>query len=364
VGVQEFELLGDYRLNRGVYALQLATIWAAVEGTPHFGLLDRVLFGYSYARNFFDTDQRPIREVLTGWSGPTLIIHGTQDRLVPVSAAREHHRIIPQSDLVLLDDDHFLAFRSPESVAPHLARLVRRVEFGRGRTRDRASGARIADAAEPLELGALPPATGLAVVLAILIIAAGTFVSEDLTCIATGLLVARGMLGLPQGVFACAAGIWLGDVILWALGRYGGAAVVHSPPLRWIARPEAVSRSVSWFQERGGPLVLWSRFVSGARLPTYVAAGISGMSGWRFAGWAAAAAALWTPLLVGLSVLVGQAATPGIRLRPDQAWLTLGLLGLGLFAAVRTLMPLFTYRGRLVLRERLARLRRLEVWPL
>src|SRR5206468_12430519 len=47
------------------------------------------------------------------------------------------------------------------------------------------------------------------------LIALATFASEDLTCLATGALIAGGQLGLVPGVLACAAGIYIGDLLLY-----------------------------------------------------------------------------------------------------------------------------------------------------
>ena len=60
IGVQEFELLGNYHLNHALHGIQLAFIWLLKNGLPHMGLLDRVPVGLPYARNFYDTDQRPL----------------------------------------------------------------------------------------------------------------------------------------------------------------------------------------------------------------------------------------------------------------------------------------------------------------
>ena len=43
----------------------------------------------------------------------------------------------------------------------------------------------------------------------------GTFVSEDLTSITTGLLIRSGSVGLPAGLVACFLGIYFGDLGLW-----------------------------------------------------------------------------------------------------------------------------------------------------
>ena len=50
-----------------------------------------------YARNFYDSDQRPLRTILAQ----------------PIATALEHHRLVPQSQIVELDDNHFMAFMNP-----------------------------------------------------------------------------------------------------------------------------------------------------------------------------------------------------------------------------------------------------------
>jgi pimeloyl-ACP methyl ester carboxylesterase len=113
IGVQEHELTGNYTVNHLIHGLQLAGLTALIRGTPHFGILDRSMFSLEYARNFYDSDQRPLRGVLERYRGPMLIIHGRKDPLVPESAALEHKRIVGQSELVMLDSDHFMAFMNP-----------------------------------------------------------------------------------------------------------------------------------------------------------------------------------------------------------------------------------------------------------
>lgn len=126
IGVQEHELAGSYGWNHALHGAQLGALWLAREGLPHFGALDRWDLDMSYARNFFDSDQRPLRRILERYRGPLLIVHGTRDRNVPVAAALEHHRLAPQSELVLLDDSHFITFRYPEVFAGTLGKFLQR----------------------------------------------------------------------------------------------------------------------------------------------------------------------------------------------------------------------------------------------
>ena len=58
---------------------------------------------------------------------------------------------------------------------------------------------------------------GSAWVLALILVFA-TLASEDLTCIAGGILAANGVIPFAGASCACALGIWLGDLGLYGLG--------------------------------------------------------------------------------------------------------------------------------------------------
>ena len=124
IGVQEQELLGGYHANHFLHGAQLAALWALREAVPHFGLLERLPLNVEYARNFYDSDQRPLRSILMRYRGRMLILHGANDWHVPVAAAREHHRLVPQSELEIVDGDHFLLFQDPEVFRAPLLRFL------------------------------------------------------------------------------------------------------------------------------------------------------------------------------------------------------------------------------------------------
>jgi membrane protein DedA with SNARE-associated domain len=200
--------------------------------------------------------------------------------------------------------------------------------------------------------------------LALLGIAALTLVSEDLTCIGVGLAVARGEIGWCAGSAACFAGIATGDALLFAAGRFAGRPALARAPLRWWVRPESVARAAAWLDARGARVVLVSRLMPGLRLPTYVAAGVLGMDPPRFLALFLLAAALWTPLLVGLAAGTGWLGSPWLEGHESCLVPLAGLLALALFALQRLLVGLATWRGRRRLVGRWRRLRHWEFWPL
>lgn len=128
-------------------------------------------------------------------------------------------------------------------------------------------------------------------------LAGSTFVSEDLTCIAAGALVAQGAVTPVEAVAACSAGIFLGDLALYFCGRVLG--------LRF-ARGEKYARAGQWLRRRGLVAVLLSRFTPGMRLPVYVASGLARVPVARFSAFLLFSCLIWTPLLVLLSAQLGE----------------------------------------------------------
>ena len=366
VGVQELELLGNYHLNHSLHGLQLAALKLAQSFVPHFGWLDRGMLDISYARNFFDTDQRPLRAILEQLQVPTLIVHGERDFLVPPEAAREHHRIVPQSELWMRDDSHFFVFTpsKTEELNQRLTHFLGRVERSEAARRSQASPERIAAAAAPFDAKSIPPWQGPTLLTIMLLLAVATLVSEDLTCLGAGLLVAQDRIGFAPAVLACLTGITVGDMMLFFFGRIFGRPALSVPPLSFLVSPERLERSSAWLERRGPIIIALSRFTPGMRLPTYVAAGALKTRFYRFAFYFLLAAALWTPAIVGLSALLGEAAIE--RLEGFQSGLLFALAFLlFMFALLRfVLVPLLTWRGRRLLLGRFKRLARYEFWPI
>ena len=360
IGAQELELLGHYDLNHAVHGLQLFALNTAKWLLPHFGALSRSS-ALPYARNFYDTDQRPLRGVLQKLNVPTLILHGSNDFLVPAAAAREHHRLVPHSRLVVMDANHFLPWTHPIAVAGHIRALVSVAE-GPAPLR-RPTTERLQAAQLPWNPTDAPPLHGAALVLAMLMIALATLVSEDLTCIATGLLVAQARIGFIPGVTACFLGILIGDGLLFLAGRWLGQPAIRRAPMRWMVKPASVQRARIWFQHRGSRVILLSRFMPGMRLPTYVAAGVLGMKFRVFLAYFALAGLLWTPSIVGLAALAGREAYALMDTLHQYA--LPGFIGLMLtmVGVQKLLVPMFSHRGRRLLYGSWRRKVEWEFWP-
>ncbi|MGE9290388.1 MAG: alpha/beta fold hydrolase, partial [Puniceicoccales bacterium] len=363
IGVQEQELLGNYTLNHALHSLQLGFFYMVEELVPHFGYLDDAILNSGYARSFYDSDQRPLRQILAGIKVPTLIIHGTRDALVPVSAAREHHRIVPQSELVEMKGGHILIIKKAAEVGKQISGFVHRTHAGMTRMRADASPARLLAAAEAKATTPGAPASGNGLLFLALILFLATFASEDLTCVIAGILAAAGTLSFTVATTACFLGIMVGDLVIFFGGRLFGAQAVRYPPFRWVLTPERLESAQQWFRRRGGIVILTTRFIPGSRLAVYFSAGMARAHTSQFLFYFFIAAAIWTPIVVGLAMLVGN---PLLQFFAKfEHWALPGLIGLVLLLLFLTkvVAPLFTARGRRLSYGFWKRKLRWEYWP-
>lgn len=196
-----------------------------------------------------------------------------------------------------------------------------------------------------------------------LLLAAATLVTEDLTCVAAGLLVSHGKLPLLAAVLACLGGIFVGDLLLVLAGRLLGRRVLERAPLSWWLQPHTVERSAQWFTSQGARVVLASRFVPGSRLPLFLAAGILRAPFLPVAAALLLAGAVWTPLLVGLSAWTGGAVLARFHAYERVALPAVAATLAVTYLFVRIVVPLFSWRGRRLLLSRWRRVTKWEFWP-
>ncbi len=362
IGVQEYELLGDYFLNHIVHGVQLAALWSLREFVPHFGSLDGSFFGVSYARNFYDSDQRPLRQILTKIETPLLIIHGETDQLVPLAAAKEHYRLVPQSEYHELNDNHFMVFMRPEKIATIVAEFLSRVDDGRVKVREKADPLRLAAAGEPFHRETVT-ADGSLAVLFFFALALATFVSEDLTSLTAGALAGQGQISLTLAIAACFVGIYLGDLLIFWAGRFFGRAALRRAPLRWFISESALDRAAAWLGRNGMTAVFLSRFTPGLRLPVYFASGMVKTNFLKFALFFALAAAIWTPILVSATAWLGTGMA-GEPMFTGNFWFGLIAVVGTAFIVLNLVLRLATWRGRRMLAGTYKRWTEWEFWPL
>lgn len=363
IGVQELELLGSYTLNHAIHGFQLSLVWMLQKAVPHFGYLRDFPLNVPFARSFYESDQRPLRNYLKSYQKPMLIQQGSDDELVPLAAAKEHRRIVPQSKLITYDGGHGIVRSMAQMVAQDIISFVQSVEKGSALTYLQANRNRIEDAEKPFKDIDFEKFKGLALLIIMMIIILGTLVSEDLTCIGAGLMAARGLIGFWPAVLACFLGIFLGDILLYLAGRLFGKPAIRRAPFKWFLTEKDLKKSEEWFKAKGPAIIIASRFLPGSRMPVYFSAGAVGAGFWMFTFYFLIACIIWTPLLVGLAMLVGNELMAYFAAYKDHVlWLVLSAI-LFLIFMVKVIIPAFSYRGRRLLLSRWKKLINWEFWP-
>jgi pimeloyl-ACP methyl ester carboxylesterase len=121
IGVQEAEGSGSHAFEHVKYAANALACLGFAELVPHFGLFGTRGERLGYVRNFWESDQRPLRGILASLSAPLLLAHGREDFLVPLWCAEESHALVPGSRLVILEGGHFLPLAAPYGALAQLA---------------------------------------------------------------------------------------------------------------------------------------------------------------------------------------------------------------------------------------------------
>ena len=192
---------------------------------------------------------------------------------------------------------------------------------------------------------------------------AATLVSEDLTCIAAGVLASQGRISLAAAIAASAIGIFIGDTLTFLAGRILGRRALKWKITGYFLSEKAVERSSHWLERQGMKTVFISRFVFGLRLPLYFGAGVLKTSFWRFALYFSLAVAVWTPIVVGLTYKIGAEA---VRMSLFNQNLVLGLIVFvaALYLFFRLVQQLLTWKGRRLLWGKIKRRFYWEFWSL
>ncbi|MGZ0709403.1 alpha/beta fold hydrolase [Coraliomargarita sp. W4R53] len=354
VGLQAHELLGSYEWNQPLYSAYHAVLWSLRWLTPHFGVFDTPVFSETTALNFAHTDLRRNRAILERLKLPVLIVHSITDRMVPFTAAQAHAQILPQAHFVELPGGHLGIFKSTDTYAAELNGFVQAVESGQDTLSYENRGAALALTAEQ----SLVQDALIAALLSIFV-----FASEDLACIAGGILAAAATVSLPAAIVGCFFGIFISDVLLYWLGRILGERAFK---IGFVARAADGGGFLSLkdrFEGNVFKIVFMTRFIPGSRVLAYVTAGVLRVKFPRFGASLALAAAVWTPILVSIAYFAGR---PLIAWWRQAGWVVLPLILLGvllIYLGITVLVQSLSYRGRRGLRGRWLRLSRWEYWP-
>jgi membrane protein DedA with SNARE-associated domain len=187
-----------------------------------------------------------------------------------------------------------------------------------------------------------------------------TFVLEDAAALGAGLLLGTEGVGWAVAFWSCFLGIWIGDTGLYALARWLGRPWFERS--RFAKHATAVTRSEVWFQRRGLGLLVFSRMLPGARLPTYLAAGFLRVPLGVFLAITGLASLAWTALVLGLSRPIGGWLQRYFDLTTNgMLWIVGGIVITLLICGVGRQLPWRRWREERSIRFQ--RWSRWEFWP-
>ncbi|CAG1007963.1 Pimeloyl-[acyl-carrier protein] methyl ester esterase [Phycisphaerales bacterium] len=367
IGVQEDEGSGSYYFEHFKYSVAFALVGGAPELLPHFGLLGSFRERTAWVRNFWESDQRPLREVMAQVEAPTLILHGSRDFLVPARTAEHSHAIMKSSRLVLLPASHFMPFMQAEESARYLREhFARHDEPGVAARTDRLDLSRPRVLKGRMDrwlertregVRATPWWAQIAGIAVLMLLSLGWMV------VVTGLLVVGLDMDWSVALVGLFAGFALQQAGLWAIGALRSRGVMIP------AREKALRTSrADWLRRlQRGALGegFGSQFVSAMRVGGAFGLGLARAGWWasaRFVAGRCLGIGVWVLSSFLAVVLAEVLLVGGIRERFGLPGVAYTLVKLILVAELAPM--LITRRGRQHLLAILQRIIHYEYWPM
>ncbi|PYU38649.1 MAG: hypothetical protein DMG53_26035, partial [Acidobacteria bacterium] len=195
--------------------------------------------------------------------------------------------------------------------------------------------------------------SAIALIVAIIL---GAFISEDGATITAATLAASSVLDFRLAFLSAFAGLWGGDLGVYALTRSIGPRITqHRWFAGWFAKRK--TRTTSPRRNDGQLSLALSRFFPGTRLPAYISAGLDRMPVFTFAAITAVSAIAWI-LLVFATIQLAPSRSSSAK----QQLAILSMFGLVLFALISASRQL-GHRIRRSVSISFDRIVRWEFWP-
>jgi membrane protein DedA with SNARE-associated domain len=152
--------------------------------------------------------------------------------------------------------------------------------------------------------------------------------------LAGALEAARGRMNITWLLFLVAASATIGNTIGYAIGRWGGRAVLKKLKLN-SARQQHLEEI---FRRRGGIVIVLGRFLDGFRQLNGIIAGLVGMPAWSFTFYNIVGALLWTSVWGLGTYYLGRDIHAVAALFHRHRWVLYGMTATILIAVLAWLM--------------------------
>jgi membrane protein DedA with SNARE-associated domain len=144
---------------------------------------------------------------------------------------------------------------------------------------------------------------GLPVGSELAIIGGGVLASGE--CVTAGTCHPAHPLNFVAVILVAVAGEVLGSLAGYAIGRFGGRALVDKVGKYVLLTHKDLDRAEAWFARRGEPFVLFGRFIPLLRSFVSFAAGLGEMALLKFLVYTVIGCAIWCTALVSLGYSLG-----------------------------------------------------------
>ena len=356
-GPQELQFLGNYFINRTLYSLLYPAVTVFKYAIPHMGWYYEQPVNYSFTHTLMALDQRSVRDQAEKISLPVLVLQPMEDRYITSSIAEELHRILPQSFILTRENDHQSIKNKPDIWSSQIEWFIRILNSDLAVERNFSDEERERLAREEFDAEKFTSIGGWTLFIILILLALSSLISEDLACIAGGLLVAGGIIDFWYAVLGCSIGVIGGDLSLYLLGRYVGNPVLRWPPFKWLIKPEDIVKAEQMFRMRGVEIIFATRFLPGTRFPIYLVSGLIQTRFPFFISYFMLSLAIWAPALVALSAFVGQPMLSYLESYKEYAIWLFPLVLILLYGIIKLIILLATVTGRRMLVVKFGRFR-------
>lgn len=122
-----------------------------------------------------------------------------------------------------------------------------------------------------------------AITFVLILTGLGLPIPEEVAIIAAGVLASQGQLNGYLALIACMAGVLIGDLVVYGIGRRFGRNVVREHPYwaHWVTA-DREAQIEQMIHRHGAKVLFVARFLVGLRTPVYLTAGILHMPLVRF----------------------------------------------------------------------------------
>ena len=162
----------------------------------------------------------------------------------------------------------------------------------------------------------------------------GLPVPGETVLIAAAAYAGAGSLDIIAVVLIAVVAAIVGDNIGYAIGRFGGRALVVRYGRYVLISEQRLNVAERFFDRHGGAIVTVARFIEGLRQLNGLVAGITGMPWRRFLAFNALGAGLWVGVWAGLGYTAGGHLTAIYQQFSRYQGLLLGGLGVLLAALI------------------------------